>query len=91
MSIKAQVKPAANRRGPRRRWNVIEPPVFAGTRSVEFDCPHCGYEALLPIAGDNPVLASTAGGLIFDRPPPYGAPDKIRCSHCRHTFAVAVQ
>ena len=69
-----------------RTWKVIEwgrVPQSAAT--IEYGCPDCGYEALLPVLGI--VIADLGHGLVFDVGP-HALPDEVQCRRCRRRYAA---
>ena len=71
----------------RATWDVIDRGAvpLTGTNDIEFDCPGCGREALLPVLGL--ALAQTAAGVVFDVGE-HAMPREIRCRHCRRHFEL---
>ena len=68
-------------------WKIIdrgEVPERAGT--VEYDCPACGREALLPVLGL--PIAQIGAGIVFDTGK-HAMPAVIQCRHCRRCFEGA--
>lgn len=74
----------ARRPGRPRTWRVIDRgSVPEGSRTIEFSCPGCGVDALLPVAGV--ALAQVGPGLVFDGGP-RAIPAEIECRSCRRRF-----
>lgn len=79
-----------------RTWEVVNwesrPPGIPDGEPVLLDCKHCGYEALVPTAGNpgSPIIAAKYMFVIFDNPsnvpPKYWMPDRIRCRRCHREF-----
>jgi hypothetical protein len=68
-------------------WKIIDPGRVVegapGVQQVDYTCPHCGAEALLPVRGL--ILAQlNNGGLVFEGP--YEMPRHIQCRKCRRQF-----
>jgi hypothetical protein len=65
------------------KWRILDygcPPV-EWDEPFSFECPECGWEALLPVKGRvNAELAN--GALIFSRGGPAAVPFLIQCRGC---------
>ncbi len=56
--------------------------------TVEFTCPSCGREAMLPVLGL--PMAQIHGGIVFDIGD-YAMPSVVQCRACRRVFEAANQ
>ncbi len=66
-------------------WKIIRRgAVPEDANVIEFGCPACGREALLPIVGI--PLAQSGGGVVFDGES--AMPLEIQCRKCRKRFEV---
>ena len=67
-------------------WDVLDlGRVPAEANTVEFSCPNCGHEAVLPLLG-RPLAQLNRGGIVFDNDCPHALPKTIRCRRCRRKF-----
>ena len=66
-------------------WRILEIgwPDGTLTSEVTFACPHCGWEADMPVVGL--AIAQMEGGLIFDTGN-HAVPHQIQCRSCRKRF-----
>ena len=73
-----------------KTWKIIDPGGVVSEnghiKEIEYDCPHCGVEALLPVVG-TVIAISADGGVIFDRGPRI-MPQHIQCRYCHHHFEL---
>ncbi len=74
---------------PEPKWRIVEedPPAGGWTHAVDYTCPNCGQDALLPVQG-LPIAQLSSGGVIFD-PGPHSMPKVIECRNCRRQFERA--
>ena len=69
----------------RATWKILQRGrVQLDAPMVPYDCPRCGYEALLPILG-MPLAQLSEGGIVFDTGD-HAMPAEIQCRHCRRRF-----
>lgn len=69
----------------RATWKIVNRGgIPEDAETIEFECPGCGKEALLPIVGL--PLAQLSGGVIFDGA--HVMPPEIQCRVCRKQFEV---
>jgi DNA-directed RNA polymerase subunit RPC12/RpoP len=75
------------RRRAGKTWHVLDHGDVQPSRAnlIEYDCPHCGTEALLPVLGL--AIAQCGSRLVFDRGP-HAVPRRMRCRTCRHEFGL---
>lgn len=66
-------------------WRIFDPkPPGPWTGHIDYACPNCGAEAMLPVIGR--VLSELFdGSLIFESGERY-VPRKIECRYCRTRF-----
>jgi predicted RNA-binding Zn-ribbon protein involved in translation (DUF1610 family) len=67
-------------------WAVLDyGDVPQTARTIEYDCPKCGREALLPVLGST-IAQIPGGSVVFDGPGKL--PRTIRCRKCRSVFTT---
>ena len=69
-------------------WKILKygavPP---DSRTIDFECPHCGHTAELPVIGT--PIAQFDGGIVFDNDQTGVLPESVQCRKCRQKLAVA--
>lgn len=73
-------------RGDVPELDSLDVPDGLGAHLVEYDCPHCGAAANLPVVGR--PLAQLGDGIAFDIGR-YALPRLIRCRMCRKRYERA--
>ena len=68
-------------------WRILEAgwPEESRTHTINFECPHCGAEAEMPVIGL--AIAQVNDGIVFDGSH-HALPNKIQCRFCRKRFEV---
>jgi DNA-directed RNA polymerase subunit RPC12/RpoP len=71
-----------------RHWKIIDRGRVPTDRPriIEYSCPGCGKEALLPVAG-LPLAQLGGGGVVFDDGDGC-LPPEVACPHCRRQFTT---
>lgn len=68
-------------------WKILDRGAVPVDQSkpVEFTCPGCGRDAILPVVGM--AIAQFANGLVFDTDT-HEMPACIQCRYCRRRFEL---
>ncbi len=68
-------------------WKVLEwGDVPEDAAEIDYECPHCGREAPLPVVG-MALAQISGGGVVFDVGR-HAMPAQIRCTKCRREFTL---
>lgn len=66
-----------------KTWKIFDyGEVPQGAPSYDYNCPHCGYEAQMPMKG-RPLAQIGGGGIVFDIDEKGALPDVVQCRKCR--------